>query len=90
MQPSSGPNPPCEIGRTHPRDKHRMKPVAGETGVWECPKHDMFASVVEKSVAEGLERGDPFPMHDGQPGVVVRAGDERGGGVLLYYRPASA
>lgn len=90
MQPSPGPNPPCEIGRTHPRDKHRMKPVVGQTGVWECPKHDMFASVVAKDVAADLERGDPFPMHDGQPGIVVRAGDERGGGVLLYYRPESA
>ncbi len=67
-----------------------MKPVADVAGVWECSKHDMFASVVEKSVAETLERGDPFPMHDGNPGVVVRAGDERGGGVLVYYRPETA
>jgi len=67
-----------------------MKPVAGQASVWECPKHDMFASVVAKDIAVELERGDPFPMHDGQPGVVVRAGDERGGGVLLYYRPESA
>jgi hypothetical protein len=29
-------------------------------------------------------------MHDGQPGVVVRAGDERTGGVLLYYRPETS
>jgi hypothetical protein len=34
-----------------------------------------------------LERGDPYPMHDGGQGVVVREGDERGGGVILYYRP---
>lgn len=87
MQPSSGPNPLCEIGRTHPRDKHRMKPVDGQAGVWECPRHDLFAQVVEKEVADGLERGDPYTMHDGRPGVVVRGGDERGGGVLLYYRP---
>ena len=90
MQPSSGPNPPCEIGRTHPRDKHRMKPVEGMLGVWECPKHDMFAAVVTKEVATELERGDPYTMHNGEPGIVVRAGDERTGGVLLYYRPESS
>jgi len=83
----TGPNPFCEIGRTHPRDRHRMKPVEGESGVWECPRHDLFARVVEPGVAGELERGDPFVMHDGRAGVVVRAGDERGGGVLLYYRP---
>ena len=84
---TSGPNPFCEIGRTHPRDRHRMKPLDGFAGVWECPRHDLYARVVETAVAAELERGDAFAMHDGRPGVVVRAGDERGGGVLLYYRP---
>ena len=84
---SSGPNPFCEIGRTHPRDRHRMKPVEGHPGVWECPRHDLFARIEEPSVATRVERGDPYQLHDGRPGVVVRAGDERGGGVLLYYRP---
>jgi hypothetical protein len=41
-------------------------------GVWECPKHDMYAAVVTKEAAAALERGDPYTMHDGQPGVVVR------------------
>ena len=85
-QPSSGPNPFCEVGRTHPRDRHRMRPVEGQAGVWECPRHDLFARVVDKDEAERLERGDPYPMHDGAEGVVVRPGDERQGGVLLYYR----
>lgn len=84
--PSSGPSPFCEVGRTHPRDRHRMKPVAGETGVWECSRHDLFARVVAKETVDGFERGDPFPLHDGGEGVVVRHGDERQGGVLLYYR----
>ncbi len=86
---SSGPNPLCEIGRTHPRDRHRMKPIAGATGVWKCPRHDLFAQVVPKETAESLDRGDPFAMHDGTPGIVVRQGDERPGGVILYYRAQS-
>ncbi len=83
---SSGPNPLCEIGRTHPRDRHRMKPLADFPGVWECPRHDIFARIVEKEQADALDRGDAVPMHDGRTGVVVRHGDERGGGVILYYR----
>lgn len=83
---SSGPNPLCEVGRTHPRDRHRMKPVEGYPGVWECPRHALFATIVPPDVAASLDRGDPYPMYDGKPGVVVREGDERGGGVILYYR----
>jgi hypothetical protein len=63
-----------------------MKPVEGEPGVWACDRHDIFATIVDKERAAALDRGDPFPMHDGREGVVVRHGDERGGGVLLYYR----
>ena len=85
-QATSGPNPLCEVGRTHPRDRHRMKPVEGQSAVWECSRHDMFATIVDKERADTLDRGDPFPMHDGRESVVVRHGDERGGGVLLYYR----
>jgi len=85
-QPSAGPNPFCEVGRTHPRDRHRMRPLADHPGVWQCPRHDLFAQVVAKETADGLDRGDPFPMHDGAEGVVVRHGDDRQGGVLLYYR----
>ena len=85
-QATSGPNPLCEVGRSHPRDRHRMKPVEGEPGVWACDRHDIFATIVDKERAAALDRSDPFPMHDGREGVVVRHGDERGGGVLLYYR----
>jgi hypothetical protein len=87
VQQSSGPNPLCEVGRTHPRDRHRMRPLSDYPGVWECPRHDLFATIVSKETAEALERGDPYPMHDDGQGVVVREGDERGGGVILYYRP---
>ncbi len=89
-QQSSGPNPLCEVGRTHPRDRHRMRPVDGQAGVWTCARHGLFATLVDKETAAGLERGDQFPMHDGSGGLVVRAGDERQGGTLLYYRPADA
>ena len=83
---SSGPNPLCEVGRTHPRDRHRMKPLADYPGVWECPRHDLFARIVPKEAADELERGDPFALHSGGEGVVVRHGDDRLGGILLYYR----
>ena len=86
-QQSSGPNPLCDIGRTHPRDRHRMRPLADYPGIWECPRHDLYATIVTEDVAAQLDRGDPYAMHDDRPGVVVRQGDERGGGVLLYYRP---
>jgi hypothetical protein len=83
---SSGPNPLCEIGRTHPRDKHRMKPIEGQSGIWECPRHEIFARILPLEEAEALDRGDAFAMHDGREGVVVRLGDERGGGQVVYYR----
>ena len=83
---TSGPNPLCEIGRTHPRDRHRMKPLEGHPGIWECPRHDMYATIVPQAEADKLERGDAYPLPDGSSGVVVRHGDERGGGIILYYR----
>ncbi|CAA9560946.1 MAG: hypothetical protein AVDCRST_MAG70-1658 [uncultured Thermomicrobiales bacterium] len=86
---SAGPNPPCEIGRSHPRDRHRMRPVVGHTGVWECARHGLFARVVPTVEADAVERGDPFPSHDDSPAEVVRQGDERQGGVLMYYRPTA-
>jgi hypothetical protein len=66
-----------------------MKPLAGYPGVWECPRHDLFATIVPEDTAAALDRGDPYPMHDERTGVVVRQGDERGGGVILYYRAES-
>lgn len=63
-----------------------MRPLEGAAGVWGCPRHDLFARVVPKETAEDLERGDPVALHDGGDGVVVRHGDDRQGGVLLYYR----
>lgn len=87
---TSGPNPLCEVGRTHPRDRHRMRPLDGYQGVWQCVRHEIFAQVVAKETADRLERGDPFTMHDGLAGLVVRLGDERPGGVLVYYRSVDA
>jgi hypothetical protein len=85
-QQSSGPNPLCEVGRTHPRDRHRMRPVEGYPGVWECTKHGLFATVLPKERVDEIERGDPFPMHNGGEGVAGRTGDERPGGLIIYYR----
>jgi len=87
---TTGPNPLCEVGRTHPRDRHRMRPLDGYEGVWFCSRHEIFAQVVAAETAGGLERGDPFTMHSGLSGLVVRLGDDRPGGVLLYYRAADA
>ena len=88
-QGASGPNPFCEVGRTHPRDRHRMRPVEGQANVWHCGRHDLYARVVDPTTADEVDRGDPFPLPDGGQGTVVRAGDERAGGVLLYYRVES-
>lgn len=66
-----------------------MRPVAGQTGVWQCGRHGMFARLMAKDEAEALERGDSLPMHDGGAGEVVRLGDERPGGMIVYYRPAA-
>jgi hypothetical protein len=80
------PNPLCEVGRTHPRDKHRMKPVEGYTGVWECTKHGIFATVLPEDVADAIERGSAYTMHNGEQGAAGRTGDDRPGGVVFYYR----
>lgn len=83
---SAGPNPLCEVGKRHPRDKHRMRPLEGYPGVWKCTKHGLFATVVSDDDAKTIDRGDPFTMHDGSEGIASRTGDERPGGVILYYR----
>lgn len=82
----SGPNPLCEVGRKHPRDRHRMRPVEGHEATWTCSRHSMFAVLIDKEQAEEVERGDPHPTPDGGEGLVVGVGDERPGGVILYYR----
>ena len=46
-----------------------------------------MTTVIPKERADEIERGDPFPMHDGSEGVAGRTGDERPGGVILYYHP---
>jgi hypothetical protein len=85
-QQANIPNPLCEVGRTHPRDKHRMRPLEGHPGVWSCAKHGLFATVLPKEEADAIERGDAFPLHDGGEGIAGRTGDERPGGVVFYYR----
>jgi hypothetical protein len=83
---ASGPNPLCEVGRRHPRDKHRMRPVEGHENTWQCSRHGMFATLVDKTTADSFERGDSYPTPDGADGLIVGTGDERPGGIILYYR----
>ena len=85
-QPSI-PNPLCEVGRTHPRDRHRMRPLDGFPGVWVYQKHAVFATVLDEESADSIGRGDSYTMHDGQVGIAGRTGDDRPGGVVFYYRP---
>jgi hypothetical protein len=65
-----------------------MRPVDGYDHVWVCQRHSIFARLVDEATASALERGDAYPMHDGGDGLVVRHGDERQGGIILYYRAA--
>lgn len=65
-----------------------MRPVEGFEHVWVCQRHSIFAQLVDKETADSLERGDVYTMHDGSDGLVVRHGDERQGGIILYYRAA--
>jgi len=85
---SSGPNPLCEVGRRHPRDRHRMRPVEGHDHTWYCSRHSMYALLVDQETVDAVERGDSHPLPDGKEGVVVQVGDERQGGVILYVREA--
>lgn len=84
----SGPNPPCEVGRRHPRDRHRMRPVEGHDHAWYCSRHSMFGLLVDKETVAAVERGDAHPLPGGGEGIVVNVGDERQGGVILYVREA--
>ena len=83
---TSGPNPLCEVGMRHPRDRHRMRPVDGADHVWYCSRHGMYAQLVEPEVAAKAKRGDGWTHHTGVDGVVVGLGDERQGGRIVYFR----
>ncbi len=86
MATSTGPNPLCEVGKNHPRDKHRMRPVAGADHIWYCSRHSMYAQLVDTETAEAAERGEPWTHFAGVDGVVVRPCDERPGGMIVYFR----
>ena len=64
-----------------------MRPLDGYPGVWFCSKHELYATVVSEEFADSIERGDPYTMHDGSEGTASRTGDDRPGGLILYYRP---
>lgn len=83
---SSGPNPLCEIGMRHPRDRHRMRPVEGAEHVWFCPKHGVYAQLVDVDLAQSMSRGDDWTHHEGVDGLFQRLGDERQGGQIVYFR----
>lgn len=83
---TSGPNPLCEVGMRHPRDRHRMRPVEGADHVWFCSKHGVYAQLVEPDVAAAAGRGDDWDHHAAVTGIVLRLGDERQGGQIVYFR----
>ncbi len=83
---TSGPNPLCEVGMRHPRDRHRMRPVEGADQVWYCSRHQIYAQLVEPEAASAARRGDEWTGYDGVAGVIVGLGDERQGGRILYFR----
>ncbi len=83
---TTGPNPLCEVGRRHPRDRHRMRPVEGQEYLWYCSKHTMYAVLADKDDAESVDRGSERELPNGVTGVVMGTGDERQGGVVLYVR----
>jgi hypothetical protein len=83
---TSGPNPLCEVGMRHPRDRHRMRPVEGADQVWYCSRHGMYAQLVDTEAAEEAKRGDAWTQHPDVTGVVVGLGDERQGGRIVYFR----
>lgn len=83
---TTGPNPPCEVGRRHPRDRHRMRPVEGQDHLWYCSKHGVYATLVEKAEAEGADRGSERELPNGVTAVITGPGDDRQGGTILYLR----
>ena len=83
---TSGPNPLCEVGMRHPRDRHRMRPVEGADHVWFCSKHAIYAQLVPTSIAEAVDRGDDWTHYADVDGLVVRLGDVRQGGQIVYFR----
>lgn len=83
---TSGPNPLCEVGMKHPRDKHRMRPVEGADHVWFCSRHSIYAQLVDLETAEATKRSDDWTNYDDVDGIVVRHGDERQGGQIIYFR----
>jgi hypothetical protein len=70
----------------HPRDKHRMRPVDGADHVWFCNRHSIYAQLVDTETAESVARGDEWTHYEALEGVVVRHGDERQGGQVVYFR----
>ena len=70
----------------HPRDRHRMRPVEGADHVWFCSKHGVYAQLVEPNVAAATSRGDDWDHYEEVSGIVLRLGDERQGGQIVYFR----
>ena len=70
----------------HPRDRHRMRPVEGNDHVWFCSKHGIYAQLADTDIAESVSRGDDWTHLEGVDGLVVRHGDERLGGQIVYFR----
>lgn len=63
-----------------------MRPVEGADHVWFCSRHSMYAQLVDAETAGSAKRGDDWTHYAEVDGVVVRQGDERQGGQVVYFR----
>lgn len=63
-----------------------MRPVEGADHVWFCSRHSMYAQLVDAETAGRVGRGDDWTHYGEVEGVVVRHGDERQGGQVVYFR----
>jgi len=63
-----------------------MRPVDGADHVWFCSKHGIYAQLVDTDIAASINRGDDWTHYSDIDGLVVRLGDERQGGQIVYFR----
>lgn len=63
-----------------------MRPVEDVENVWYCPRHSMYAQLVDLETANATKRSDDWTGYSPVDGVVVRHGDERQGGQIIYFR----
>lgn len=63
-----------------------MRPVEGQDHLWYCAKHGIYAQLVDIETAEATPRSADWTGYPEIDGIVVRHGDERQGGQIIYFR----